>query len=137
MTKFDAHEDLPTRRVLSTMLEHSPHPIYSYKAHSGILGNGRADACACTVAPTNTTEIALPDARDSFHNFYWLSLKTSLGQTDGLHLSHTFPIHYLTNLNGTLKVQMHKKSKLGSADTSGYQRKRKIYAGHRPRALRK
>eukprot|EP00983_Pelagomonas_calceolata_P025581 803429-Pelagomonas_calceolata.AAC.1 len=104
------------------MLEHSPHRIHFYKvkAHSGIIGNERADACAHTAALTDATDIALPDARDPFHKFYWLSSKTSHGQTDGLHRSHAFPTHYLTNLNDKLKAHMHKKHKLGSADASGY-----------------
>eukprot|EP00983_Pelagomonas_calceolata_P017629 553155-Pelagomonas_calceolata.AAC.1 len=94
------------------MLEHCPHPIHFYKVktHAGIIGNARADACARTAALTDTIDIALPDARDRFHNIYWLSLKASHGQTDGLHRSHAFPIHYLTNLNDKLKVHMHKLS---------------------------
>eukprot|EP00983_Pelagomonas_calceolata_P047288 1140561-Pelagomonas_calceolata.AAC.1 len=96
------------------MLEHSPHSIHFYKVktHSGIIGNERADACARTAALTDTTDIALPDARDPLHNFYWLSLKTSHAQNDGMHRSHAFPIYYLTNLNDKLKIHMHKSTSL-------------------------
>eukprot|EP00983_Pelagomonas_calceolata_P066456 1149052-Pelagomonas_calceolata.AAC.2 len=108
--------------AISNMLEHSPHPIHFFKvrAHSGIIGNEGADACARSAALTYTTDITLPDARDPFHNFYWLSLETSHGHTDSLHLSHGSPIHYLTNLNDKLRLHMHKNHKLGSADTSSY-----------------
>eukprot|EP00983_Pelagomonas_calceolata_P102380 1158799-Pelagomonas_calceolata.AAC.3 len=41
-------------------------------------------------------------------------------QNDGVHRSHTFSSHYLTNLNDKVKAHMHKKHKLGSADISGY-----------------
>eukprot|EP00983_Pelagomonas_calceolata_P057710 1145187-Pelagomonas_calceolata.AAC.1 len=78
-------------------------------AHSGIIDNEGADACARSAALTATTDIALPDARDPFYNIHWLSLKTSHGQTDGLHRARALPIHYLTNLNDKLKVHMHKK----------------------------
>eukprot|EP00983_Pelagomonas_calceolata_P116243 1160281-Pelagomonas_calceolata.AAC.1 len=48
----------------------SPHPVNFYKveAHSGIIGNEGADASAHTAALTDTTDIALPDARDPFHS---------------------------------------------------------------------
>eukprot|EP00983_Pelagomonas_calceolata_P056144 1144455-Pelagomonas_calceolata.AAC.3 len=74
---------------ISNLLEHSPHPVHFYKvkAHSGIIGNEGADACARTPALSNTIDIALPDARDPFHKFYWLSLKTSRAQNDGVHRS--------------------------------------------------
>eukprot|EP00983_Pelagomonas_calceolata_P062314 1147242-Pelagomonas_calceolata.AAC.1 len=67
-------------------------------------------------------DITLPDARDLFHNFYWLTLKSSHGRNGDPHHSHTAPIHYLTNLQlrDKLKSHMHKRHKLGSADTSGY-----------------
>eukprot|EP00983_Pelagomonas_calceolata_P067201 1149401-Pelagomonas_calceolata.AAC.3 len=70
--------------AISKVLEHSPRPIYFYKvkAHSGIIGNKGADTCACTAALTDTTDIALPDARDPFHNFYWISSKSSHGCND-------------------------------------------------------
>eukprot|EP00983_Pelagomonas_calceolata_P002406 80904-Pelagomonas_calceolata.AAC.1 len=88
-------------QAISTMLEHSLHPIHSYKvkAHSGIIRNEGADAQGRTAALTDTTDIAPPDARDPFHNIHWLSLKTSHRQTDGLHRTRALPIHYLTNVN--------------------------------------
>eukprot|EP00983_Pelagomonas_calceolata_P066681 1149157-Pelagomonas_calceolata.AAC.2 len=43
--------------ALSTMLEHSPHPIHFYKAHSGIIGNEGAGTCAHTAALTDATNI--------------------------------------------------------------------------------
>eukprot|EP00983_Pelagomonas_calceolata_P002797 92748-Pelagomonas_calceolata.AAC.1 len=59
-------------QAISTILEHSPHPIHFYKVkdHSGIIGNEGADACAHTAALANTTDIALPNAnlKDPFHN---------------------------------------------------------------------
>ena len=75
--------------------------------------------CTCTAALSDTVDITLLDARDPFHNVYWLSLKIST-QNDGRHRSHRFPIHYLANLSDKLKTHMHKKHKLGSADTSRY-----------------
>eukprot|EP00983_Pelagomonas_calceolata_P083832 1156238-Pelagomonas_calceolata.AAC.3 len=81
-----------------------------------------ADACARTAALTGTMDIALPDARDPFHNFCWLLLKSSHGRNCEPHHCHTAPIHYLTNLRDVdeLKTHMHKRHKLGPADTSGY-----------------
>eukprot|EP00983_Pelagomonas_calceolata_P056027 1144415-Pelagomonas_calceolata.AAC.1 len=72
------------------------------------------------VASDNTTGFALPDARDPFHNFYWLTLKTSHGRNGDPHHSHTTPTHYLTNLTDKLRTHMQNRHKLGSADTSGY-----------------
>eukprot|EP00983_Pelagomonas_calceolata_P005719 188084-Pelagomonas_calceolata.AAC.1 len=71
-------------QAVSDLLEHSPHPIHFYKvkAHSDIIGNEGADPCARTAALSDTIDIALPDARDPFHNLYWLSLKTSCAQND-------------------------------------------------------
>eukprot|EP00983_Pelagomonas_calceolata_P103608 1158927-Pelagomonas_calceolata.AAC.10 len=43
------------------------------RTHSGVIGNEGADACTRTAALTDTTDIALPDARDPFHNSYWFS----------------------------------------------------------------
>eukprot|EP00983_Pelagomonas_calceolata_P089131 1157280-Pelagomonas_calceolata.AAC.12 len=100
----------------------SPHPVHFYKvkAHSGIIGNEGADACARAAALTDTTDFALPDARDPFHNFYWLTLKSSHGSKSETHHSHATPTHYLTNLTDKLKTHMHNRHKLGSADTYGY-----------------
>eukprot|EP00983_Pelagomonas_calceolata_P110949 1159730-Pelagomonas_calceolata.AAC.6 len=69
-------------QTILNLLEHSPHPVHFYKgeARSGFIGNEGADACACTAAITDTTDIALPDARDPFPNFYWFSLKSSHGR---------------------------------------------------------
>eukprot|EP00983_Pelagomonas_calceolata_P028699 898961-Pelagomonas_calceolata.AAC.1 len=69
-------------QAISNVLEHSLHPIHFYmvKAHSGIIGNAGADACARAAALADTTDIALPDARDPFHNFYWLTMKSSHGR---------------------------------------------------------
>eukprot|EP00983_Pelagomonas_calceolata_P016381 517465-Pelagomonas_calceolata.AAC.1 len=63
-------------QAISGLLKHSPHPVHFYKvkAHSGIIDNEGADACARTAALMNATDITLPDARDPFQNFYWLSL---------------------------------------------------------------
>eukprot|EP00983_Pelagomonas_calceolata_P064822 1148302-Pelagomonas_calceolata.AAC.1 len=84
-------------QAISNVLEHSLHPIHFYKvkAHSGIIGNEGADACARAAALTDTTDIALSDARDPFHNFYWLTLKSLHGRNGDPHNSHTAPIHYL------------------------------------------
>eukprot|EP00983_Pelagomonas_calceolata_P006846 222972-Pelagomonas_calceolata.AAC.1 len=68
----------------------------------------------------DTTDIALPDARDPFYNFYWLSLKSSQGHNGEPHHSRTAPTHYLTNLTDKLKSHLHKRHKLGSADPSGH-----------------
>eukprot|EP00983_Pelagomonas_calceolata_P038791 1136921-Pelagomonas_calceolata.AAC.2 len=62
----------------------------------------RADGCARSAALTATTEIELPHAWDPFHNFYWLSLKTSHLQKDSLHRSNAFPTHYLNILTDNL-----------------------------------
>eukprot|EP00983_Pelagomonas_calceolata_P054933 1143896-Pelagomonas_calceolata.AAC.1 len=109
-------------QAISNVLEHSPHPLHFYKVkeHSGIIGNEGADACARAATLTDTTDFALPDARDPFHNFYWLRLKSSHGRNGDPHHSHTAPIHYLKNLTDKLTAYMHKRHKLGSADTSGY-----------------
>eukprot|EP00983_Pelagomonas_calceolata_P064354 1148087-Pelagomonas_calceolata.AAC.1 len=109
-------------QTISNVLEHSPHPVhfYKFKTHSGIIGNEGADACAHTAALTGTMDIALPGARDSFHNFYWLSLKSSHERNGKTHDSHTALTHHLTNLTDKLETHMHKRHKLGSADTSGY-----------------
>eukprot|EP00983_Pelagomonas_calceolata_P004068 132303-Pelagomonas_calceolata.AAC.1 len=58
-------------QAISNLLEHLPYSIHFYKVqtHSGIIGNEGAHACARTVALSNTIDIALPDARDPFHNF--------------------------------------------------------------------
>ncbi|KAF5828068.1 hypothetical protein DUNSADRAFT_18267 [Dunaliella salina] len=117
--RYHLHAELI--HAISTILEHSPHPIHFYKvkAHSGIIGNEGADACARTAALSHTIDIALPDARNPFRDSYRLSLKISSTRNDGMHRSHTFPIHYLTNLSDKFKTYMHKKHKLGSANTSG------------------
>eukprot|EP00983_Pelagomonas_calceolata_P064539 1148177-Pelagomonas_calceolata.AAC.2 len=62
-------------QAISNALEHSPQPVHFYEvtAHSGVIGNEGADACARAAALTDTMEIALPDARDPSHNFYWLT----------------------------------------------------------------
>ncbi|KAF5837018.1 hypothetical protein DUNSADRAFT_4943 [Dunaliella salina] len=81
--RYHLHTELI--HAISTMLGHSSHPIHFYKvkAHSGIVGNEGADACARTAALSGTIDIALPDDRDPFHNFYWLSLKTSSSRDNG------------------------------------------------------
>ena len=68
--RYHLHAELI--HAISTIIEHSPHPIHFYKvkAHSGIIGNEGADACARTAALSDTVDITLPDARDPFHNFY-------------------------------------------------------------------
>jgi hypothetical protein len=118
--RYHLHAELI--HAISTISENSPHPIHFYKvkAHSGIVGNEGADACARNAALSDNIDVVFPDARDPFHNIYWLSLKTSSLRDDGIHRSHAFPMHYLTNLNDKLKAHMHKKHKLGSADTSGH-----------------
>mmetsp|Transcript_1067 Transcript_1067/g.2390 ORF Transcript_1067/g.2390 Transcript_1067/m.2390 type:complete len:174 (-) Transcript_1067:76-597(-) len=47
--RYHLHAELI--RAISTILEHSPHSIHFYKvkAHSGIIGNEGADACARSV----------------------------------------------------------------------------------------
>eukprot|EP00983_Pelagomonas_calceolata_P014668 465560-Pelagomonas_calceolata.AAC.1 len=56
--------------VLNLQAEHSPHQLNFYKviAHSFIIGNEGADACAQTAALMDITDISLPDAKDPFHN---------------------------------------------------------------------
>eukprot|EP00983_Pelagomonas_calceolata_P120783 1160738-Pelagomonas_calceolata.AAC.3 len=44
----------------------------------------------------------------------------SHGRKSDPHHSYTAPIYYLTYLTDKLKTHMHRKHKLGSADTSGY-----------------
>eukprot|EP00983_Pelagomonas_calceolata_P040602 1137683-Pelagomonas_calceolata.AAC.3 len=68
----------------------------------------------------DTTDIALPDARDPFYSFYWLSLKSSHGRNGEPQNSCTAPTHYLTNLTDKLQTHMHKRHRLSSADTSGH-----------------
>eukprot|EP00983_Pelagomonas_calceolata_P085004 1156471-Pelagomonas_calceolata.AAC.2 len=96
-------------RAISNVLEHSLHPVHFYKiqAHSGIMDNEGADACPRTAALTGTMDVALPDARNPFHNFYRLSLKSSYGRNGEPHHSRTAPIHHLTNLRDKLKSHMH------------------------------
>eukprot|EP00983_Pelagomonas_calceolata_P088290 1157171-Pelagomonas_calceolata.AAC.2 len=81
------------------------HPtwIECVKAQSGIIGNEGADACARAAALADTRDIALSDARDPSHNFYWLTLKSSHGRNGNPHHSHTTPTHYLNNLIDKLK----------------------------------
>eukprot|EP00983_Pelagomonas_calceolata_P078610 1154318-Pelagomonas_calceolata.AAC.3 len=55
--------------------------------------------------------------------FYWLSLKSSNRRNSDAYHSHTAPPHYLTNLPDRLKLYMHNRHKLGSADSSGYNHK--------------
>eukprot|EP00983_Pelagomonas_calceolata_P061176 1146716-Pelagomonas_calceolata.AAC.2 len=109
-------------QTISSLFGHSPHPVHFYKgkAHSSIIGNEGADTCARAAALTDTTDIALPDARDPFHNLYWLSLKFSHERNGKTHHSHSALIHYLTNLTDKLETHMHKRHELGSVDTSGH-----------------
>eukprot|EP00983_Pelagomonas_calceolata_P127660 1161428-Pelagomonas_calceolata.AAC.3 len=109
-------------QAISIVLEHSSHPVnfYKVKAHSVVFGNKGADACACAAALKGTTEVALPEARDPFHDFYWLTLRSSHGRNCDSHHSRTTPTHYFTNLTDKLKNRMHNRHKLGSADTSGF-----------------
>eukprot|EP00983_Pelagomonas_calceolata_P002817 93040-Pelagomonas_calceolata.AAC.1 len=67
----------------------------------------------------DTTYIALPDARDPFHDLHWLTLKSSYERNGDPHHSHTAPTHRLTNLTYKLKKHLHKRHKLDPADTSG------------------
>eukprot|EP00983_Pelagomonas_calceolata_P002920 96274-Pelagomonas_calceolata.AAC.1 len=48
-------------RAISDLFKHSPHPVHfcRVKAHSGIIGNEGADACARTAALMDTMDIAL------------------------------------------------------------------------------
>eukprot|EP00983_Pelagomonas_calceolata_P067992 1149720-Pelagomonas_calceolata.AAC.1 len=126
----DAHGDPPTCRTHPGHLKRDrtllqPTNLYKVKAHYDIIGKEEADACARTAALTDNTDIALPDARDPFHNSYcqWLSLKPTHGLVVGLRSDpHHFPsalIQLPHNLTCKLKIHMHKK-KLGSADSSGY-----------------
>eukprot|EP00983_Pelagomonas_calceolata_P010405 337395-Pelagomonas_calceolata.AAC.1 len=109
-------------QAILDLFKHSPHPVHFYKvkAHSGIISNEGADACARTAALVDTTDVALPDAGDFFYNFYWLSLKSSHGHNGEPQNSRTAPTHYLTYLTDKLKTHMHKRYQLGSADTSGH-----------------
>mmetsp|Transcript_24768 Transcript_24768/g.67507 ORF Transcript_24768/g.67507 Transcript_24768/m.67507 type:complete len:194 (-) Transcript_24768:62-643(-) len=101
-------------QAISTIIEHSPHQLnfYKVKAHSGVIGNEGDDVCAQTAVLMDNTDIALPDAKDPFHNFFWLSVNPPQGH------SHNPTPLYLTNLEDKLKAHMHIKHKLGSADIS-------------------
>ena len=113
------HLHAKTIRKIVSIIENSPCPIYFYKvkAHSGVIGNEGADACARTAAHMETTDITLPAAKDPFHNTFWLSFQqTSVGYAGPPNASSPF---YLTNLKDKLKTHMHSRHKLGSADTSG------------------
>eukprot|EP00983_Pelagomonas_calceolata_P101879 1158746-Pelagomonas_calceolata.AAC.5 len=48
-------------QAISDLLEHSPHPVHfcKAKAHSAIIVNEGTDACACTAALTDTTDMHL------------------------------------------------------------------------------
>eukprot|EP00983_Pelagomonas_calceolata_P095378 1158005-Pelagomonas_calceolata.AAC.8 len=61
--------------------------------HPGTICNEGADACARTAALMVTMDITLPDARDLFHNFYGLSLKSLHGRNDDPHLSEFATTH--------------------------------------------
>eukprot|EP00983_Pelagomonas_calceolata_P067328 1149435-Pelagomonas_calceolata.AAC.1 len=79
-----------------------------------------SSAYACTAPLPDAKDIALPDARDPFYNFYWLSLKSSHDHNGEPYHPHTASTYYLTNLTGKPKRHMHKRHKLSSADTSSY-----------------
>eukprot|EP00983_Pelagomonas_calceolata_P081338 1155536-Pelagomonas_calceolata.AAC.2 len=124
--RMRTHPQAELIQAISNVLEHSLHPVHFYKvkAHSGIISDEGTDACARIAALTDSMDIALPDARDPSHNFYWLPLKSSHGRNSDppwvmRHHSHNAPIHYLTNRTDKLKAHMHKRHKLGSTDTSG------------------
>eukprot|EP00983_Pelagomonas_calceolata_P009697 313745-Pelagomonas_calceolata.AAC.1 len=85
-------------------------------ARTGILRQGMPSILSLT----KRTPFALPDARVPFHNFYWLTLKSSNGRNGDSHHSRTTPTHYLTNLTDKLTTHMHNRHKLASADTSGF-----------------
>eukprot|EP00983_Pelagomonas_calceolata_P005658 186020-Pelagomonas_calceolata.AAC.1 len=86
--------------AIPSLKEHYLHPIHSYKvkAHSGIIGNEGADACARTAALMDTMDIAHADARGPFHNFHWISLKPTHGHNSDPHHFPFAPTHYLINL---------------------------------------
>eukprot|EP00983_Pelagomonas_calceolata_P094731 1157919-Pelagomonas_calceolata.AAC.11 len=90
---------------------------YKNRAHPDIIGNEGADACTRTAAVADLTGIAISGAGDPFHNLCWLSLKSSHGRNDDPRHSHTAQTHYLTIMTEKLE-NMHKRHKLGSADTS-------------------
>eukprot|EP00983_Pelagomonas_calceolata_P077356 1153820-Pelagomonas_calceolata.AAC.2 len=80
-------------------------------AHSCVIGNEGSNAWAQTAVLMDTTDISLPDAKDPFHNFFWLSAKFPENTPILLPLC-------LTNLKDELKTHMHNKHKLGSADST-------------------
>eukprot|EP00983_Pelagomonas_calceolata_P104919 1159077-Pelagomonas_calceolata.AAC.5 len=79
--------------------------------------------CNTPATLIDITDMTLPDAMESLHNFHWLSLKPTHGRNSDPHHSPYAPIHYLTNLTNKLEKCMHKRHKLGFADTSGYYNK--------------
>eukprot|EP00983_Pelagomonas_calceolata_P122703 1160933-Pelagomonas_calceolata.AAC.6 len=85
-------------QVVSIVPKHSPHPVDFNGAHSIMIGNKGADAYACTALLMDTMDIALPDARNFFHNFYRLVLKSSHGRTGETRHSHNASTHYITNM---------------------------------------
>ena len=106
---------------IAGIIEQSPRPIHFFKvkAHSGVIGNEGADACARTAALMNTTDISLPYAKDPFYNSHWLAYRPSNTHADNLQRCNSAQPLYLTNLKDKLKAHMHNKHKLGSAITSG------------------
>eukprot|EP00983_Pelagomonas_calceolata_P065422 1148579-Pelagomonas_calceolata.AAC.9 len=101
-------------QATSNILEHSPYPVHFYeaKANPGIIDNEGADACARAAALTDAEDIKLPNAKDPFYYFYWLSLDSSPGRNGEPYHSRPDPTHYLTNLADKLKTHMHKRHKL-------------------------
>eukprot|EP00983_Pelagomonas_calceolata_P090595 1157441-Pelagomonas_calceolata.AAC.10 len=90
-------------RAISHVLERSPHPVDFLKAHSGIIGNEGADACARNTALMDTTVLSFKMPGIPFTT-YWLLLKSSYGCNIDAHHSHTAPTHYLTNLTDKIQV---------------------------------
>eukprot|EP00983_Pelagomonas_calceolata_P133135 1161936-Pelagomonas_calceolata.AAC.2 len=110
--RMRTHVHAELTQAISNVLEHSLHLVHFCevdKAQSGTIGNEGADTCAHTAALMNTTNIALPGARDSFRKFYWLSFKFSQGHNSGSQHFHTAPTRYATNLTDKHKTHMYKR----------------------------
>jgi len=98
------------------------------KAHTGIIGNERADQTAKHVAKhSEAADTGIKMAwheNNSFHNFIWLATSTNDPNTqclitDSINQSQTYQPHmcYLPNKRDALQAHMRKVHKLGNAQT--------------------
>jgi len=109
--RMSTHLHAELIQKIANIIEHSLCPIYLYKvnAHSGIVGNEGADACARTAAYKDTTDIALPDAEDPFYNSFWLASALPVAHALNPQQTHATSPFYLTNLREKLKAHIHER----------------------------